>query len=206
MLGFILYLAAPNTAFRRAALPHLQRAHPHTWQDLWQATCTWQRRLAPIRPHHSASVNVLMRQMEWNCALYRALRDHGIGHDTAAALVERVGLDVYAPVAATMYRGSRLRSARRPARVRWLLSLMTRYFFSAPFVHRHLPDKTGVSFDVTVCPLADYFREQGLSDLTPYAACNLDHAAAHAFGANLHRTQTIATGADFCDFRWTFPD
>ena len=83
--------------------------------------------------------------------------------------------------------------------------MLTRYFFSPPFHHRHLPSKTGVSFDVTVCPSADYFKDQGVPELTPHAMCNLDYCQAHEYGVDLVRTQTIADGAAYCDFRWKFP-
>ena len=82
---------------------------------------------------------------------------------------------------------------------------MTRYFFSSPFRHQHLPSEAGVSFDVTLCPLADYFKDQGVPELTQHAACNLDYCAAREYGVDLVRTQTIADGAAHCDFRWKFP-
>ena len=145
--------------------------------------------------------------MEWNCALYRALKDHGLSHDEAGPLVETVGLDVYRPSPDVLFKLSRLRSAKLDTRVKWVLGLLTRHFFSSPFIHRHLPPEPGevVAFDVTVCPLADYFKAQGLPKLTPYAACNLDHGAARVFGVDLVRSQTIAGGAEYCDFRWRFP-
>ena len=205
-VGFILFLLAPNSAFRRGAIPNLREQVSEDWAEIWKSTCAWQSRLRSRRPNHSRAVNILMRQMEWNCALYRALKDHGMSHEDAARLVESVGRSVYRPVAAAMYKFSRIRSGKRSIRVAWLLRLMTRYFFSSPFVHEHHPAQDGVSFDVTVCPLADYFKDQGLPELTPYAACNLDHAAADVFGVELHRSQTIAGGYPFCDFRWRFPE
>ena len=125
----------------------------------------------------------------------------------AGALVEVIGMDDYRPIPATWSRLSRLRSTELGTRVKWVLGLVTRYFFSSPFVHRHLPAETGVAvaFDVTVCPLDEYFKDQGVPELTPNAACNLDHCLARAFDIELVRTQTIAHGAEYCDFRWRFP-
>ncbi len=82
--------------------------------------------------------------------------------------------------------------------------MMTRRFFTSPFCHRHLPSETGVAFDVTVCPLADYFKDQGVPELTVHAACNPDYCMAREFGVDLVRSQTIADGAEYCDFRWKF--
>jgi hypothetical protein len=142
--------------------------------------------------------------MEWNLALYRALLERGMDQAEAGALVEMIMADAFRPVPAGMYRLSRLRSAKRETRVKFLFGLITRYFFSPPFVHRHLPMDSGVAFDVTLCPLANYFMELGVPELTPYAACNIDHCTAREFGIDLVRSQTIAEGATYCDFRWRF--
>ena len=207
MIGFILFLAAPSIAYRRVAIPHLKERFPDAWTQIWRSTCTWQSRLTASRPNHSASVNLMIRHMEWSCALYQALKDRGMSQDEAGALVEAVAMDDYRPVPATWFKLSRLRSTEPGTRVKWALGLVTRYFFSAPFVHRHLPAERGiaVAFDVTLCPLADYFKDQGVPELTRHAACNLDHCLAHAFGVELVRTQTIADGAKYCDFRWEIP-
>ena len=207
MLGFILFLAAPNTAYRRVAVPHLKDQFPDEWAQIWRSTCSWQSRLAASRPRHSASVNLMIRHMEWSCALYQALKDHNMSQDEAGALVEAVAMDDYQPVPAAWSKLSQLRSTKPGTRIKWVLGLVTRYFFSSPFVHRHLAAETGiaVAFDVTRCPLADYFKDQGVPELTPHAACNLDHCLARAFGVELVRTQTIAEGAEYCDFRWRFP-
>jgi hypothetical protein len=62
-----------------------------------------------------------------------------------------------------------------------------------------------VAFDVTLCPLANYFEDQGVPELTPHAACNLDYCAARECGVGLVRSQAIADGAAHCDFRWYSP-
>ena len=128
-----------------------------------------------------------------------------MSQDEAGALVEAIGLDVYQPVPDALFKLSRLRSAKRETRVKWLFGMMTRDFFSSPFIHRRFPSEAGVAFDVTLCPFADYFKDQGVPELTPFGACNLDFAAARAYGVDLIRTQTIADGAEYCDFRWKFP-
>jgi hypothetical protein len=143
--------------------------------------------------------------MEWSCALYRAVQDHGMSQAEAAVLVETIMWDAFQPVTAGLFKLSRLRSAKRETRVKWLLGMMIRRLFTAPFCHRTVPSKTGVEFDVLVCPLADYFKDQGVPELTEPAAGNLDYRMAREWGAELVRTQTIADGAAHCDFRFRFP-
>jgi hypothetical protein len=204
MSGFLLYFA-PDTNFRRTAGRRLQAHFPDSSAQIWRSTRTWQSRLARSRPRHSASVNTWIRYMEWSCALYQAVQEHGMSQDEAGELVEAIGVDVYQPVADAFSRLSRLRSAKRETRAKWLFGKITRYFFTAPFNHRHLPSAAGVSFDVTLCPFADYYKDQRVPELTPHAACNLDYCLARALGVELVRTQTIADGAEYCDFRWKFP-
>jgi ubiquinone biosynthesis protein len=59
-----------------------------------------------------------------------------------------------------------------------------------------------VAFDVRRCPVAEYFRAQGLSQVCVDAWCNLDLPLARKWGARLERTGTLAQGAERCDFRW----
>jgi hypothetical protein len=87
-IGFLLFYA-PTTAYRRVASRRLEARFPDTSAQVWHSTRTWQSRLAPNRPRHSASVNLLMRYMEWSCALYRAVQEHGMSQTEAATLVEK---------------------------------------------------------------------------------------------------------------------
>ena len=203
-IGFLLlYLPAIN--FRRIARRQLRAHFPDRSEQVWRSTRTWQSQLAPNRPRHSASVNVMLRYLEWSCALYRAVQEHGMSQAEAGALVETVMSEAYQPVPAAVFKLSRLRSANRETRVKWLFGMVTRYVYPSPFVYRHLPSETGVSFDVTRCPFADYLKDQGVPELTPHAACNLDYCMAREFGIDLVRSQTIADGSEHCDFRWKFP-
>jgi len=204
-IGLLLWYA-PDTSFRRAAIHRLQKHFPDKPEQVWRSTCDWQSQLAPSRPRYSFSLNLLMRYFEWNLSLYRALQEHGMSQVEAGEFVETVAAEYFQPVPAAMFKLSRLRSAKRQTRVKWIFGMMTKYFFAPPFVHRHLPSDTGVAFDVTVCPVADYFKDQGAPpEVTAHAACNIDYCMAREFGIELVRSQTIANGAEYCDFRWIFP-
>jgi len=124
----------------------------------------------------------------------------------AIVLVETIMSDVYRPVPAAIFKLSRLRSAKRETRVKWILGMVTGHILPAPpFCYRHFPSETGVAFDVTLCPFANYFKSQGVPELTEPAAGNLDYVMAREWGIELVRTQTLAEGATHCDFRWKFP-
>jgi hypothetical protein len=200
ILGFYL----PDANFQQVAAHHLPTHFQDKSEQIWQSTRDWQSRLAPNRPHHSFSVNLMLRYFEWSVSLYRAVQEHGMSQAEAGEFVETIMSEIYQPVPAAIFKLSRLRSGKRETRVKWIMGMITKYFFTSPFHHRHLPWKTGVAFDVTICPLADYFKEQGLPELTVHAACNMDYCLARELGVDLVRSQTIADGAEFCDFRWEF--
>ena len=175
MFGFILFLAAPSAAYRRVAIPRLKELFPYEWEQIWRSTCTWQSRLAPVRPHHSASVNLMIRHMEWSCALYQALKDRGMSQGGAGAVVEAIAMDDYRPVPAAWFRVARIRSSNPGTRVKWMLGLVTRHFFSSPFVHRHLPAEKGVAVafgrhGMSACRLL-----QGPRHSRTHPACSMQH-------------------------------
>ena len=203
--GFLLFCISPAAAYKRGAKRHLQVHLPGRFEQVWRTARDQQRRLVPNRPRHGVSINHMIRYFEWNTTLYRALQEHGMSQPEAIALVEMIMSDVYQPVPATFFNLSRLRSADHATRVKWILGMTTGHFLAAPFCYRHLASKTGVDFDVLSCPFADYFKEQGVPELTEPAAGNLDYCMAREWGVELVRTQTIADGAEHCDFRWKLP-
>lgn len=57
----------------------------------------------------------------------------------------------------------------------------------------------GVAFDLVGCPLADYARANGYTQLLPYM-CACDHLIPPLMHAKLIRTHTCALGSDSCDY------
>ncbi len=196
----------PSMAFRRAASRALAREMPaDRAAQIWDSTKTLQAKLRTSRPRHSFGVNVLLRYLEWDCALFSAAKQAGLGAAQAGRLVEEINWDVLGPVIRLSFRVSRLRSRHLRTRVRWILDLMFGVLFTAPFERTTLPSTRGVAFDVTVCPLAEYFRDRGVPELTRYAACSLDYRMAAHWRVGLERTRTIAEGHPLCDFRFRLP-
>ena len=67
---------------------------------------------------------------------------------------------------------------------------------------RYVPTNEGLGFDVIRCPVAEYLRAQGASDLAVGTWCMLDYALAEMGGLRLVRTQTLAGDDQQCNFRW----
>lgn len=202
----LLLVYLPRIAFRRAAQAQLGGCLPATTAAaVWARTLEVQSELQGTRLRHSPGVNLLLRYMQWDYALYRALQEHGIGQQQAGEWIEQINWQIFAPASALAFKLSRLRSSRLQARIQWLLDALFRLVFTRPFRRTNLPAVAGVAFDVQVCPLASYLREQGAPELTHFAACSLDYRMASDWGVTLQRTQTLAGGAAYCDFRFSVP-
>lgn len=67
---------------------------------------------------------------------------------------------------------------------------------------RHIATLGGLGFNVLRCPVAEYFREHGSEDLAVGTWCMLDYPLAEMIDLKLVRTQTLAAGETYCDFRW----
>ncbi len=193
----------PSNAFRRAALQVLAR---ETSSDqtarIWGATKSRQLELQRLRPRYSFGLNLLLRYFEWDCALFLAAKEAGFAETTAGQLVEEVNWGVFGPVIELSFSFSRLRGRHIRVRVKWITDLMFKALFTSPFERTTLPETQDVAFNVTTCPIAQYFRERSVPELTRYAACSLDYKMAAVWGVRLERTQTIAEGHSLCDFRF----
>jgi hypothetical protein len=193
----------PHIAFKHCASQVLARYFSaRKAQRIWEETLKLQPVLARQRPRYSFGLNLVLRYMEWDCALYRAARECSVPEAQAQQIVAEVNWLAFAPLTTASYKLSRLRSADPLPRARWILDLMFRLLFTAPFQREKFPAADEIAFDVTVCPLAEYFGKQGVPELTAWAACSLDHRMAGVWGVTLHREQTIAGGHPRCDFRF----
>lgn len=137
---------------------------------------------------------------------YRALVARGVLEGEARRLTAGVTWLVYEKLAAVPWTLSVIAAQSQAARLERTMRLVRGFPFQAPSYQR--VDLTAgsdvVAFDVLRCPVADYLRAQGLSQLCVDAWCNLDGPLASKWGARLERTGTLAQGAPRCDFRWHF--
>jgi hypothetical protein len=202
ILSSLLFLM-PSIAFRRAAAKHLATsALAVDVAQVWQKTTSLQVELRKTRPRYSFGVNLFLRYMEWDVALYRVLLAQGMSQEQACHLTEEINWEIFGAGTKAAFLLSRLRSANHQTRIQWVLDLMFLVLFTKPFRKQAVPSNNGIAFDVVRCPVAEYFQQQGIPELTRSAACNLDHRMAQNWGVKLERSQTIAEGASHCDFRF----
>lgn len=189
--------------FRRSAVRVLGPAMPREdVERVWARTRVLQRELRKTRPRHSLGVNLVLRLFEWDRALYGALLESGVPADDAGRWIAEINWAILGPSTALNFALSRLRSGDLRTRVESVVDLLFAVVFTAPFRRVVHPAKDEVAFDVTRCPLAEYFAAQGTPELTRHAACSLDYRMAEQWGVTLQRTRTIAEGHPACDFRF----
>jgi ubiquinone biosynthesis protein len=88
------------------------------------------------------------------------------------------------------------------------LKLATDLFRSFPFgppsyEWRDISSSDGaIAFDCVKGPVAQFFASHDASELCVQTFCRLDFPLAEAWGGQLKRSGTIASGAQHCDFRW----
>ena len=200
MLALIL---RPAAAWRRAMRQQLMQALP---ADEGARVCALAEQdypaLSATRPRHGFALNRLMAIMQGHAALYPRLRAHGLSAAEAGEIIEAINWQIFGPSTRLAFALSRLRSGRRLRRVRWIIDLLFRVVFTAPFRRQMQAGGEGLWFDVQACPLADYFRARNLPELTHHAACQLDYRMAQVWGVKLQRQKTIAREAPLCDFRF----
>ena len=62
----------------------------------------------------------------------------------------------------------------------------------------------GIAFDLVSCPLADFARKHGYTEIMP-VLCDFDYLTASLIHAHLFREHTVATGSPYCDY-WYLGD
>lgn len=202
VLGIIMFYF-PKIAFKHytlLALAELMKLEDA--KELWNKTLAQQKKLALNRPHYSLGTNHLLRYMEWDCALYLAAQEQGIAQSSAKELIEKINWSIFGSANQAVFYISRLRSSQLLTRIGWIIDLMFLLIFTAPFQYHKHNNSNEVAFDVTLCPLANYFKEQNVPELTVSAACSLDNHMANLWGVTLTRPQTIAQNHPLCEFHF----
>jgi len=137
-------------------------------------------------------------------ALHQILMNSGRTDEAATQLVVDVGWVVYRKMGTVAWVLSRRTGKDKFRRMREATRMFRRFPFSSPAYQwkEVAAEANVVAFDCMRCPAAQYFASKNESALCVRTFCNLDFPLAKDWGAELHRTGSIAGGAERCDFRW----
>jgi ubiquinone biosynthesis protein len=176
--------------------------HTAILDQIWTGAA---ERWATLSRQSTLGAAITVRLAAVTAAAYETLAARHTPAEDATQIVYDIAWAIYQRMGRAAWIASGALSTDTPERLR-LATIAFRIFpFSAPsYEWQPVPSPTGVvSFDCLRCPVAEYFKEQDLSELCVRTWCALDFPlAANVWNARLERAGSIAGGASRCDFRW----
>ncbi|MEO8310530.1 MAG: AarF/UbiB family protein [Caldimonas sp.] len=137
-------------------------------------------------------------------ALHEVLLRHGTSAAESHRLIYDIGWRIYVQMGEIPLVVASAVTRDPHKRLKLATDLFRTFPFGAPsYVWRDVMSTDGsIAFDCIKCPVAEFFARHDASELCVQTFCRLDFPLAEKWGGQLHRTGTIASGAELCDFRW----
>jgi hypothetical protein len=211
-----IYSLVARRAARRVVVGRLrQRGAPtkgrFTREDVDRILdSAWDRydeRVGKVAPQPTVGSRMNVRLACFTLAFLDELVSAGVERSYGIEIVADAAWSIYSGWAALANLVGRIPGRKRPT-LAWVKAgagsapPSLSFPFNAPgYVIEPVRSKRGTAFDVVRCPVAEYFRQQGATDLCVAAWCNLDFALGEVTHNTLTRTKTLVEGADRCDFR-----
>src|SRR5215469_6414293 len=141
-------------------------------------------------------------------AIGRVLKRHGISDESIGEIelesFKRQMLTI--PEADRLEAGRQFMSAENRALIREQAAASHRQTYAGDFVYDYVEPSPGDAFEFGInyraCGFCQFAARHGDGDLLKHI-CGLDFAAYGLRGIRLERTQTLAGGAPYCNFRFT---
>lgn len=126
-------------------------------------------------------------------------------HDKAIELFNKVAWDIYEMMGKTAWSITGIWSNGSHDHLRKAIMAFRKFPFGSPsYKWKDLPGQQNeVRFNCERCPVATYFKGKGLAEVGYSTWCQYDYRMAELWGGKLELTNTIAGGAEVCDFKWT---
>ena len=137
-------------------------------------------------------------------AFYRELLKHENSKEAAIAKFNLIAWDIYEHMGKLVWWITSFGSKNDYDHLRKSIMAFRSFPFSSPsYLWKDLPAEKGtVAFNCERCPVANYFKEKDLVELGFNTWCKYDYRMAELWGGKLDLTNTIAGGAEVCDFKW----
>lgn len=173
-------------------------------QLLTTTQCTFVELEQSLPNEPTLGAQLMTRLAAITVGLFHGFQSIGFGQEEARQKTSQVTWHIYEKLVSPFWFFTALFSSRQIQRVRRVMDIFMRFPYAAPgYQMAYVSAEEGtVAFDVRGCPAADFFHQQGLSQLCQSTFCDLDYPLADKWGVSLERTQTLAGGARFCDFRF----
>lgn len=160
------------------------------------------RKVIEKEPTFGGTVMVHLAAM--STAFYLELTTKGSSEVKTTQYFYDIAWKVYKIMGILSWNVTKLKYKNKAKRLKYATELFRTFPFSSPsFKWKDIPQAdNSVCFNCTKCPVADYFKAQGLSAFCVQTWCALDFPLAERWASKLERTNTIAGGAKECDFKW----
>ena len=137
-------------------------------------------------------------------AMHETLLRHGIAAAESHRLIYDIGWSVYRQMGEPPLLIAAAFTRDPHKRLKLATDTFRNFPFGSPsYEWRDVQSLDGaIAFDCVKCPVAEFFASQDASELCVQTFCRLDFPLAETWGGQLKRKGTIASGAEFCDFRW----
>lgn len=147
---------------------------------------------------------VMVHLAAMSTAFYNEFSSRGKNHAETTNSFYEIAWIVYQKLGKFSWRMAGFGSKRGAERLKKATVLFRAFPFNAPsYKWQDVKDIEGVvAFDCLKRPVAEYFKSKGLSKFCSETWCALDFQLAEQWNSELIRTNSIAGGAQKCDFRW----
>ena len=201
MIGELLF---PNRAYRRALGKALSAAGaaPSRGAIAGELRLHYKKIRREIPGSYPFQTRFLLKLAARNVALYRVMKTRGADAEFINDLLGKINWTVSKNIGRPLYLLSRVAGADRKKRLLFIDTLLYRYLFVKPFRRDILSRSPGLDFNITACPFAEFYKSQDAAGICRFAACGLDHDLAREWNVGFERTNTIADGGEWCDFRF----
>ncbi len=137
-------------------------------------------------------------------AFYNELTERGISDAKTTQYFYDIAWKVYKIMGRFSWDLTRLKYKNNPKRLAYATELFRTFPFNSPsYKWKNIPQPDDdVRFNCEKCPVAEYFKGKGLSEFCVNTWCALDFPLAKMWNAKLERNNSIAGGANVCDFKW----
>jgi ubiquinone biosynthesis protein len=176
--------------------------HRAMLDEIWKCA---EQRWDGLPPQSTLGASITVRLAALTAYAYEVLLTRDIPARDATKTVYDIAWAIYQKMGGAAWIASGILSRDTFLRLRIATVAFRVFPFSAPsYEWKVVESAVGVvAFDCLRCPVAEYFKQQALSELCVQSWCALDfELASTVWNARLERSGSIAGGARSCDFRW----
>lgn len=203
MHRLIIQLFRPfiNASAKKALIRHFEKNAARTMlKKAWMEYAILKKEV-PLEQNFGARIMVGLAVVSE--AFYHQLLRKA-GEQQAYRIFNEIAWNIYSKMGGLAYRLTGFTSKNKYDHLLKATRLFRTFpFSSTSYRWKDLPSEPGVvAFNCERCPVANYFKSRGNAQLGFNTWCQLDFRLAKLWGGTLSLTNTIAGGAEVCDFRW----